>query len=383
VRAAPVYNAPFMTRSALYNSTRFISRLSAHWLALLLILAAFALRTHRLGNKAIWWDEGFSVFLARMPLAEMLDATAHDTHPPGYYAALHFWRIAVGDSEVALRLLSVLAGLLILPLAFRFVRTLAGPRAALCALGLLSLSRVLIWYAQEVRQYSLAACLALASALLALAVWRPNAGWQSWLGYIATNVAGLLTLYLFSSALVAQNVAFVFSLRRAPDKRRLIVRWASAQVIIGLTYLPWVWYYWPRAPHFFVPPTTLTTVDVIKLYADTLFVGNPSDLDRYWGVMLLGGGLLVGGWWLARYRQGPRPTPSADFGQWVVLAGTLVPPLLVWLLNLPTGLKLSFVPNPRYFVVLAPWAICGLGIGVNSLSRRAVGRVGTCVLVAI
>src|SRR6185503_6861272 len=102
----PVYNATSMTRLGASKPTPLRARLPAHALALLLILAAFALRTQRLGNKAIWWDEGFSVFLARMPLAEMMDATAHDTHPPGYYAALHFWRLAVGDSEVALRLLS-------------------------------------------------------------------------------------------------------------------------------------------------------------------------------------------------------------------------------------------------------------------------------------
>ena len=371
-----------MTRSVLPRSTLF-SRVSAHWLALLLILAAFALRTHRLGNKAMWWDEGFSVFLARMPLTEMMDATAHDTHPLVYYAALHFWRMAVGDSEVALRLLSVLASILLLPLAFRLVRSLAGPHAALCALGLLGLSRVLVWYAQEVRQYSLAACLALASAVLALTLWRSNSGWRhaTWWGYVAVNVAGLLTLYLFSSALVAQNLAFAITIWRAPNKWRLIVRWVGAQVVIGLACVPWLWYYWPRAPHHFVPPTTLTTADVVKLYAGTLLVGNPSDLDRYWGVMLLGGGLLLAGGWLA-WRTS-RPTPSANFGRWVVLAGTLTPPLLVWLLNLPTGLKLSFVPNPRYFVVLAPWALCALGVAVSQLSKRTIGRVGVSVLLAL
>lgn len=372
-----------MMRSTSSLPTRWLTRVPVHWLALLLILLAFALRTHRLGNKAMWWDEGFSVFLARMPLAEMLDATAHDTHPPGYYAALHFWRLAVGDSEVALRLLSALAGILLLPLAFRLVRTLAGSHAALCALGFLSLSRVLIWYAQEVRQYSLAACLALASAVLALALWRFHSRWQwaAWLGYVIVNVAGLLTLYLFSGALVAQNLAFAFTIWRAPNKWQLLVKWVSAQVVIALACLPWIWYYLPRAPHHFVPPTILNTADVFKLYAGTLLVGDPSDLDRYWGVMLLGGALLLVGVGLAWRKL--RPTPPATFGRWVLVLGTLTPPLLVWLLNLPTGLKLSFVPNPRYFVVLAPWALCLLGVAASQLSKHLVGRVGIYLLLAL
>jgi hypothetical protein len=313
---------------------------SAHWLALLLILAAFALRTHRLGNKAMWWDEGFSVFLARMPLTEMMDATAHDTHPPVYYAALHFWRMAVGDSEVALRLLSVLAGLLLLPLAFRLVRSLAGPHAALCALGLLGLSRVLIWYAQEVRQYSLAACLALASAVLALTLWRSNSGWRyaTWWGYVAVNVAGLLTLYLFSSALVAGLALAIWRANKWQLMRQRSNRhtWPAFLALVLLA----------RAPHT-VP--YLTTAEVIKLYAARCWWAIPLTWIAI-GAHGWGGGLLplaAGGWRL--------PDPSA-----ILAAGdpTLVPLLLVWLLNLLTGLKLSFQLNPRYFVVLAPWALC-------------------------
>jgi mannosyltransferase len=128
-----------------FNSATLLASLSRHrasWLVLALTLLAAGLRFYRLGHKSIWWDEGFSVFLARLPIAEMVMATAHDTHPPGFYALLHFWRLAAGDSEVSVRLLSALAGVLIVPLAFRLVRPLGGSRAALAAAGLLAINRV-------------------------------------------------------------------------------------------------------------------------------------------------------------------------------------------------------------------------------------------------
>lgn len=355
------------------------------WLAVLLTLLAAGLRFYRLGRKSIWWDEGFSVFLARLPLGEMLAATAYDTHPPVYYAVLHLWRLAVGDSEVAVRLLSALAGVLLAPLAYRLVRPLAGRRAALTALGLVALNRLLIWYSQEVRQYAVAACLALASAALAIALWRRleqrRGAWGLWAAYVLVNTAGLLTLYLFVSVLLAQNLAFALALWRAPQKRRLALAWLSAQAAIALACLPWVLYYLPRAPHTFVPPSTLGPAGVVQLYLATLFAGEASAIDRFWLVSLLGAAALGLGL-LAALRLG-WPTAAGRFAALALLFGAVAPPALIWALNLPTGLGLSFVPNPRYFVLLAPWALGALGLALGRWSRRLAGRLALAGLAAL
>ncbi|MEP7358837.1 MAG: hypothetical protein ABI847_16430, partial [Anaerolineales bacterium] len=67
----------------------------------------------------------------------------------------------------------------------------------------------------------------------------------------------------------------------------------------------------------------------------------------------------------------------------MLAAGALLPAALVWLLNLPTGLGLSFVPNPRYVVLLAPWAMCVLGLAAGALSRRLAGRAALAGLAAL
>ncbi|MEZ4556700.1 MAG: hypothetical protein R2854_09695 [Caldilineaceae bacterium] len=48
-----------------------------------------ALRVLRLNWQPLWWDEGYSIYFATEPLARMLNLTAHDIHPPLYYALLH------------------------------------------------------------------------------------------------------------------------------------------------------------------------------------------------------------------------------------------------------------------------------------------------------
>ena len=81
--------------------------------ALVLVLfAAFALRLLNLTYQPLWFDEGWSVWFATSDLATMAARTAVDIHPPLYYALLHFWISLSGTGEFALRMFSVLAGMI-------------------------------------------------------------------------------------------------------------------------------------------------------------------------------------------------------------------------------------------------------------------------------
>src|SRR5579859_3364453 len=209
-----------------YNS--FVMRLNrwAPHIALALVLVGASLRLYRLENKNIWWDEGFTVFMARLSPPAMLVASGHDTAPPLYYGLLHAWMALAGDSEFALRLPSALAGILTIAIVLRLVRSLAGTPAALSAGALVALSRVLVWYSQEVRQYSFATLLAVASLALAYALWRGKR-W-AWLGYVAVTLAGLLSQYPFVGVLITQNLAAAAALLWARVNRKgLAMRWIS------------------------------------------------------------------------------------------------------------------------------------------------------------
>jgi len=95
------------------------------------MLLALGLRLIQVGYSDLTFDESASIFIARKPLAEMLPylLRAIHEHPPGYYVLLAGWIQLVGDSEVALRLLSVFIGTLSIPLMYR-VGQAADPLAA-------------------------------------------------------------------------------------------------------------------------------------------------------------------------------------------------------------------------------------------------------------
>ena len=131
----------------------------------LLILLGFALRVLRLEFQPLWWDEGYSVWFATHPLPQLLALTAADIHPPLYYILLRGWIGAFGPGPIALRMFSVVVGVLAIPLIYVVARRLFTPRVGWLAAFLLAISPMHIYYSQEVRMYGLAMLLGLGRAV--------------------------------------------------------------------------------------------------------------------------------------------------------------------------------------------------------------------------
>ncbi|MBW7882161.1 MAG: hypothetical protein H3C34_05925, partial [Caldilineaceae bacterium] len=187
------------------------------WGVLLIVLAGLAVRALRLTWQPLWWDEGYSIYFATESLPRMLYLTAHDIHPPLYYALLHGWiGIWGGANPVVDRTLSVLLGVAALPLQAWLAWTLfPGRRRVLwLALFLLAASPMHLFYSQEVRMYGLAMLFSMWSSA---ALWRLVERMKtqsvrqvlgSWpaLSYLIATVLGLYTLYYFALVLLAHLV---------------------------------------------------------------------------------------------------------------------------------------------------------------------------------
>src|SRR5512139_1066895 len=101
-------------------------------LAAILILAAAA-RFFQLDAQSFWNDEGTSARVSERSLPLITAAAIGDIHPPLYYYALHFWRGLVGASELALRSLSAILGILLVWLIYWLGRQLLDEGTALIA----------------------------------------------------------------------------------------------------------------------------------------------------------------------------------------------------------------------------------------------------------
>jgi uncharacterized membrane protein len=215
-----------------------------------LVLLATATRLYHLHTQSIWFDEGWSAYAAIQPT--LWDAFQSDaTNPPLYYGLLNLSARFTGDSEFSLRWFSLAVGLLIIPLAYQFGRTLFDERAGLYAAFLAAVSPPLWWASQEARMYTL---LAVFVCLAALA-WhkvseqlcrgdppgRPYTKQFRW--WLILWLAELALLYSHNSGAVIVLWLNGVTLLAWMSRRSLRVPewrlWIGGQVIVGVLWMPY------------------------------------------------------------------------------------------------------------------------------------------------
>jgi len=230
-------------------------KLRAPWIALLcVLLIAFALRLFRIAQQSIWYDEGLSLYYARGSLTQVLADASQTEHPPLHPLMLNLWVRVCGDSELAVRMLSVCWGMVAIALVYRLGQRFL-PGIAAPATLLLAVSPLAIWYSQETRGYMLALALQIglfdcALSLFPIASGSPrHHGIASWARYLLYAVLGASALYahLYSAPfLVALNLAFLVRfVRLVPivGLRRLwphAAKWALSQVAVAALFAPWL-----------------------------------------------------------------------------------------------------------------------------------------------
>ena len=236
---------------------------AARWALAVFVLLAFGLRMYDLGRREFWFDEALTANVSSLGWEGIVShlRSAPFEHPPLYFLTLYPWQKLAGSSEFAFRFVSVLWGVLFVPLFYVLLRRWTGRPLALLAVFLAVLSPFLVAYSQEARMYSLLPCLA-ALALLVFVVALQREGQRAWwLAYLALLVVGTATHYFFAfiwlvtalylgidyarqrrlqlwplAAHVLLLVASVIWLAAAPGLRASLVRVLQGEAAFGLAY---------------------------------------------------------------------------------------------------------------------------------------------------
>ena len=190
-------------------------------------------------GQSIWFDEAYSILLAKRPVGELLVLTGVDAHPPLYYLLLKAWAGIFGWGEFALRSLSAVLAALSVGTLFFLVRRLFTVRTALVVLPFLVLAPFALRYGYEIRMYALAALIgALASLVLIYAqTTRSN---KLWAFYAVLVALGMLTLYMTAALWLAHAVWLFFVTKRSGVtffKQKWVLSYIGA-VVLFAAYIP-------------------------------------------------------------------------------------------------------------------------------------------------
>ena len=192
------------------------------WITGALVVIAAVIRIIVINDQSFWQDEALTAYEAQLPLGAMINTVVHvETTPPLYFVLIWAWAHVFGNGEVALRSVSMLAGVALVPISYLAARDLVSPRAGVFAAAFVTFNPFLIWYSQEARAYMLLAALCGASFLWFVRSRRdPSARNLVW--WAVWSSLALMT-HFFAGFLVAPEALWLLWVRpqsRAAGARR-------------------------------------------------------------------------------------------------------------------------------------------------------------------
>lgn len=212
------------------------------FMAVVVVVVAAIIRCWGLGQRPLWLDEAFSALYARLDVGTLIELRRNGTNPPLYHILLKQWVEWFGDSEVALRSLSVVAGTSAVALMFPLARSMGGIRTGIVATVLLAINNMAVGYSQEARYYAITGLLSITGALLlrkAVATRR-----SLWFVSYTLMMIAFVWIHLFAWFVLAAHCAAVLYLcliRIGQPRRRrtLVVRFGLSVIVILASFTPW------------------------------------------------------------------------------------------------------------------------------------------------
>lgn len=200
---------------------------------LLLVLLGLGLRLYALDSQGFFIDEVYSVLVARGDADPEL--MVFDSIRPLYFALLGAW-MHLGQSELWLRLPSVVFGVLNIALIYCLGKVSSGHRVGLVASLLMALSPLEVHYSQQARMYTMGSFLALASSLSLILAWRK----QSLLALFCWGLSRVLMIWTLPLAAVLLVVDLCLSLC-LHRKEKLLAAFALVFAMVCLGSLVFSW----------------------------------------------------------------------------------------------------------------------------------------------
>lgn len=214
-----------------------------HVLLTLMLIAAL-LRVVHMGGQNLWYDESASWYQTRLSYTGIIEESVSSaTHPPLNGVLLKFWVTVLGDSEAAMRSMTVLLNLLTMWFIFLFANRVFNRQIAFYTLLFMAISPFQIYHSNEVRMYTLLTLTAVMAVYFYLKT-RENQfalNRDFWL-YIVSSFL-MLNTHLFAVFVVAcLQIHFLYSLFIHKQLNRsgfLVIRqWFIAHFIILLISAP-------------------------------------------------------------------------------------------------------------------------------------------------
>ncbi len=191
--------------------------------------------------RGLWSDEAISLTEAHMGFGTMIRyLRTEDIHPPLYFSVLWVDVRLFGYGELAVRVPSIAAGTLIIPMAYLAGRACLDRRAGYIAATLAAVAPLMVWYSQEARMYAFFMLFSLVGLWAAVRCLQ-DGGWRYWAALVLSAAALCYNEYfglLQVGAEVSAIGALLLMRRRSEPGPMLVKRALAAAAGLALLTAP-------------------------------------------------------------------------------------------------------------------------------------------------
>ncbi|MCX7720300.1 MAG: flippase-like domain-containing protein [Dictyoglomus thermophilum] len=205
------------------------------WAYLITFIGGF-LRFYKIGVRSIWIDEAITAQVSVMGVKDIiLNRASTGIHPPLYFILMHFWIKIFGDSEIAIRSLSAIFGILCIFMIYKLASKIFDKLTGLISAFIFAFSPFYVYFGQEARMYPMV------TFLILLSLYYLLKGIDKGKNITLITISNILMLYthIFSAFVVLSENLFVFITNF--KNKKVLKKWIIAQFIILLFILPWLY----------------------------------------------------------------------------------------------------------------------------------------------
>ena len=185
----------------------------------------------------LWYDEAQSVLIAKMSFPFGISNYLQNIdlqHTPLYFYILHFWINLFGESDIVLKVLSLIFSLLSIPYSYKLAKQFIDEKFALIAPLLITFNTFNIVYSTEVRMYSMILFLTILSINYLMEYLKSD----SKKALLKLTIVNLLMPYTFTGAFVfvlAQIISTIIIYTKSKNLKEYLL----SNGILGILLIPY------------------------------------------------------------------------------------------------------------------------------------------------
>lgn len=222
-------------------------------------------------HSTIWFDESYSVAIAKHGFADIWKITGNDVHPALYYWGLHLVYLLFGNSILAFRLFSVLAIIILGILGYTHIRKDFGEKTGILFSFLTYFLPIMCTYASEIRMYSWSCLIVTLMAIYGYRFYKNAKSGEKIQkkNLILFGIFSICSCYLHYYALVTASlinlILLIFLIKNIvlkdkgdnkllkqyefSNKKKALIAFILVAVIQVILYVPWLIYLLGQLEH--------------------------------------------------------------------------------------------------------------------------------------